>query len=452
MKFFKLNLSLSILIVALFCAMLGVPRISVSAEVGQSKANNVAQYIANYSKNFQRLGLGGDLAFAYQQQIDRILREKNQEAQARFVAQLEQDRQHLETSGVLQDANQCQRLQLAIIDFEANLLRDKIALTKAYKALGQQAVMSEQGLAHSSMGKEWYRYLSKAWLSSDISPDDLVKMGTAELDRALDQYRRLQRNMGYEGRDAAFAAYLNSAVFQYEDGTTPQADYEKRQSTVYQNLGKLFLPNAVRPPAIRASSRGMSFPVDGYYIPEEGAFYFNKAKSHYDRRSLDWLLLHESTPGHHFQNRYTENQDACAKAIPHSFYSTFIEGWGAYVEEYGHELGLYQTDADELGAVEWNLVRSIRVILDVGINHFSWSDQQAKAFWFSRLPMLPELAEREIKRVRNWPAQAITYKLGAVKFRQLRDQERQRLGEKFSLQVFHHAVLKNGPLPIEVLQ
>lgn len=448
----SLSLSINVFVIALSSALLSLPKISVSAESSLSKPSNVAQYIANYSKNFQRLGLGGDLEFAYQQQIDKILREKNQDAQARFVEQLAQDRQHLETSGALQDANQCQRLQLAIINFEASLLRDKIALTKTYKALGQQAVMSDQGLSHSTMGKEWYRYLSKAWLSSDIGPDDLLTMGNAELDLALDRYRRLQKNMGYAERDAEFAAYLNSPVFQYEEGTTPQADYEKRQAIVYQNLGKLFLPNAVRPPVIRASTRGMTFPVDGYYIPEEGAFYFNKAKPHYDRRSLDWLLLHESTPGHHFQNRYTENQDACAKAIPHSFYSTFIEGWGAYVEEYGHDLGLYQTDADELGAVEWNLVRSIRVILDVGINQFGWSEQQAKAFWQSKLPMLPDLADREIKRVRNWPAQAITYKLGAVKFRQLRDQERQRLGKKFSLQVFHHAVLKNGPLPIEVLQ
>mgnify|MGYP000154902118 CR=1 FL=1 len=446
MKISKICIVLSSLAVAL----ISFSQLSFSAESNQRVPDNVEQYIANYSKTFKKLGLGGDLEFVYQQQIRKIQNEKNQEAQWRFTEQLEHNRKHLESSGALREANQCQSLQLAIIDFEAKLLREKIILSKSYKGLAGKIILSDQGLAQSSMGKEWYRYLSKAWLSSDISPDDLVKMGNAELERALDQYRRLQKNMGYEGRDAEFAAYLSSPVFQYEDGTSPQADYEKRQGTVYQNLGKLFLPNAVRPPAISASSRGMSFPVDGYYIPELGTFYFNKAKSHYDRRSIDWLLLHESTPGHHFQNRYTD-QTACAKAIPHSAYSTFIEGWGAYVEEYGHELGLYQTDADELGAVEWNLVRSIRVILDVGMNHFAWSEAQAKAFWQSKLPMLPDLADREIKRVRSWPAQAITYKLGAVKFRQLRDQEKQRLGSQFSIQAFHHAVLKNGPLPIDVL-
>lgn len=96
-------------------------------------------------------------------------------------------------------------------------------------------------------------------------------------------------------------------------------------------------------------------------------------------------------------------------------------------------------------------MRSIRVILDVGINHFDWSEQQAKEFWHSKLPMLPSLAEREINRVCNWPAQAITYKLGAVKFRQLRDQQKQSLGPQFDIRQFHHDVLKYGPLPLEVL-
>ena len=82
------------------------------------------------------------------------------------------------------------------------------------------------------------------------------------------------------------------------------------------------------------------------------------AKSHYDRRSLDWLLLHESTPGHHFQNRYAVKHRPALNTVSHIVHilPTF-EGWAAYVEEYGHELGLYQTEADELGAVEWNLVR-----------------------------------------------------------------------------------------------
>lgn len=122
------------------------------------------------------------------------------------------------------------------------------------------------------------------------------------------------------------------------------------------------------------------------------------------------------------------------------------------MEEFGRELGLFQQDADELGAVEWDLVRSIRVILDVGINYFDWDEARAKALWHSKLPMLPALAEREINRVRNWPAQAITYKLGAVKFRALKEVEKQRLDSHFDIRQFHHQMLKFGPLPISMLE
>ena len=413
-------------------------------------ASTVDKFVDFYRKTYSAVGLGADVDLSYQKQIKNLIQEKKRRAQEKFLDELTSQREQLSQSTDLKKISACQQVQLATIDFETQLLKENLKVVKTYQELGKQVKLSDKGLAHSTMGKEWYRLLRKTWLSSDISPEDLIKMGNFELDRALAHYHRLQKNMGYEGRDAEFAAYLDGPTFQYAEGSTPQADYEQRQATVYRNIGKLFLPNEVQPPAIRASKRGMSFPVDGYYLPEEGAFYFNKAKSHYDRRSLDWLLLHESTPGHHFQNRYAV-QTVCKNTIPHSFYSTYIEGWAAYVEEYGHELGLYQTDADELGAVEWNLVRSIRVILDVGINHFDWSEQQAKDFWQSKLPMLPSLADREINRVRNWPAQAITYKLGAVKFRELRDQRKKILGSQFDIRQFHHEVLQYGPLPIDVL-
>jgi uncharacterized protein (DUF885 family) len=257
--------------------------------------------------------------------------------------------------------------------------------------------------------------------------------------------------MGYGGRDKEFLAYLDSPAFSYPEGSTPQLDYEARQGLVYKNLHKLFMPTGIQPPLIRQSTLGPAMPVDGYYEPEESTFYFNRATANFGRRNVDWLLLHESTPGHHYQSRYALEKRGCPSGLPHSFYSAYAEGWGAYVEEYGAELGLFQQDSDALGAVEWDLVRSIRVVLDVGINYFDWTEQQAQALWHSKLPMLPKLAEREIARVRNWPVQAITYKLGAVTLRQLRQAEQARQGARFDIRAFHDTVLKNGPLPLSML-
>ena len=285
----------------------------------------------------------------------------------------------------------------------------------------------------------------------DTTPESLMAMGHTELDKAIVRYRALQDNMGYAGRDKEFAAYLDSPAFSYPNGTTPQADYEARQVLIYKNLHKLFLPTTISPPQIRQSDLGSALPVDGYYEPDQLTFYFNKATASYGRRNVDWLLLHESTPGHHYQGRYALQLRGCTTTLPHAFYSAYAEGWGAYVEEFGAELGLFQERSDALGAVEWDLVRSIRVVLDVGINYYGWSEQQVKDFWRSKLPMLPALAEREITRVRNWPVQAITYKQGSVMLRQLRRAAQLRQGASFDIRVFHDSILKNGPVPLAIL-
>jgi len=428
---------------------------SFASNAHANDSQRIDRYIADYSKTYVQLGLGGEMDLSYQKQINNLLQSKNLPQQTRFFNRLKAQGAALKkisrSTLTQRSAISCQALQLQQIDFEIDFHQEKLALIKRYQALGKKALISEQGLAHSTLGKAWYALLSKAWLTTDTQPAQLMAMGQSELQRAQERYRSLQAKMGYAGRDAEFATYLNSSAFQYPEGSTPQADYEQRQAIVDQHLPKLFFANKIQAPQIKASPLGAALPVDGYYEPEEKTFYFNRSKAHYQRRDIDWLLLHESTPGHHYQSRYAIELAACTQALPHGFYSAYAEGWGAYVEEFGKELGLFQQDADELGAVEWDLVRSIRVILDVGINYYDWREQEAKDFWQTQLPMLPHLAEREIKRVRNWPAQAITYKLGAVKFRQLRAAEQQRLGSRFDLRQFHHSLLKFGPLPLTML-
>jgi uncharacterized protein (DUF885 family) len=216
-------------------------------------------------------------------------------------------------------------------------------------------------------------------------------------------------------------------------------------------MGTLFPASAIKPARIGESSQGAAFPADGYYDGDRQTYYFNNSRGYYGRRNLDWLILHESTPGHHYQTQYAQQRNACPAKAPYASYSAFAEGWGAYVEEFGAQLGLYREPSDELGAVEWDLVRSIRVVLDVGINYEGWSQEQALALWRRELPMLPELAEREIKRVRDWPAQAITYKYGAFVIRTLREEQRAALGPAFDIRAFHDAVLRNGALPLVLL-
>jgi uncharacterized protein (DUF885 family) len=411
-----------------------------------ASASPADELIARYRSAYGALDMA-PLSLSYRENIANLVNETDIAAQERLfngvARELEQiDRRPLDP---------CQQLDLERIAFETRTNLHKLDVLAQFAALGDKAVVTDGGLYSMPLGRQWYRYFLQRWLSADVTPEQLMASGRTELAAVQGRYRRLQAAMGYAGKDDAFQAYLASPQFMYAAGTTPQADYEARQARVYANLPKLFPAHAIGPAAVRESTRGMAFPADGYYDTDTRTFYFNKNGPTYQKRNVDMLLLHESTPGHHFQSHYAAQAKGCPVTLPPVFYPAFGEGWSAYVEEFGSVLGLYRQPSDELGAVEWDLVRSIRVVLDVGINYEGWSEREAYAYWHQQLPMLPQLAAREITRVRNWPVQAITYKYGAARIAQLRSAEQARLGVAFDIRTFHHTLLRNGSLPMAVL-
>lgn len=405
-----------------------------------------AQLIADYSSGYRALGIA-QLNLSYAQNIQAILDEPDTASQRVFFKGIQKRLQTADAQG----ATDCEKLHLKILAFEVGTHLQKLDVVDKFVEQGGRAKVSPEGLASMPMGQDWYRYFLKRWLTLETTPEALMAFGKQELAQALLRYRALQSKMGFEGKDAAFYAYLATEQFFYPEGQTPLADYEARQATVYRNLHKLFLVTEVQPARVMQSTRGAAMPADAYYDTDTRTFYFNRAKPRFERRNVDWLLLHESTPGHHYQTSYARLRQACPAPWPSVFYAAFAEGWSAYVEEFGEPLGLYRQDSDALGAVEWDLVRSVRVVLDVGINHEGWSPQQARQYWQQMLPMLPDLAEREIARVRNWPVQAITYKRGAALFRELRAQARARQGAAFDIRLFHDQALKHGGMPLAVL-
>lgn len=405
------------------------------------------ELIARFSADYRGLAMG-ELNLSYKAEIESLVHGTDIAAQRKVFDAYARQLRAVDA----QAATSCQQRDLKLIDFEVVLNQKKLDLIEQYKALGDKAVLSNQGLYATSLGSQWYAYLRMRWLTMATTPESLKSLGEAQLESALRRYRQLQAKMGYAGRDQQFAAHLAGAEFYYPAGQTPEADYKTRQAIVFARLDQLFPAKGIAPPVIKGVARGADFPADAYYEPDEKTFYFNQTKPSLDRRNVDYLLLHESMPGHHYQFRYAAEHSVCPAVLPEVFYSAYAEGWGAYVEEYGGRLGLYQQASDELGAVEWDLVRSIRVILDVGINQEGWSPQQALDYWHARLPMLPQLAERETMRVRNWPVQAITYKLGQYEIRRLRDLAKAREGEKFDLRAFHERILRHGAMPLALLE
>ncbi|MEL6357829.1 MAG: DUF885 family protein, partial [Bacteroidota bacterium] len=194
--------------------------------------------------------------------------------------------------------------------------------------------------------------------------------------------------------------------------------------------------------------------VPGYYTntPRGGTFYFNFFDSSFNKRQVGWLYIHEGIPGHHYERTLTRMLQKSSKIVRQApfNYSTYTEGWAAYIEDIGRQIGAYRNDYEEYGKWEWDLIRSLRICMDIGLNYYDWTDQKALNFWRAHILDQDDIGKREIARMRRWPAQVITYKYGANKF--LIWQKKASSREGFNWISFHEEVLRHGPLPLSILE
>ncbi|MEL7428285.1 MAG: DUF885 family protein, partial [Bacteroidota bacterium] len=187
--------------------------------------------------------------------------------------------------------------------------------------------------------------------------------------------------------------------------------------------------------------------VPAFY--RNATFFYNLFDYPFNLRQMAFLYLHEANPGHHYEISHRP----LAKQVPSQsiFYSYgYGEGWAAYIEDLALELGWYRDIYDEYGKWEWDMIRSVRVVLDVGLNYYGWTDEKALGFWNRYLPGQDDIAQREIARMKRWPAQVISYKYGSQLMLSWKD--RWLAEKRGSLLEFHQAVLQHGPLPFSILE
>ena len=307
------------------------------------------------------------------------------------------------------------------------------------------------GLGVSADGRDFYDLLLDWQIGEDVDPEKIFAFGERQVRRANRRYAALQKQIGFAGDDAGLLEHLKSGAFGAADAAFLQQRFEAADASVREKLGALFLDYAVPPVKIARAERGGPLAqTPGFYDGASGTFYYNAPGETYDLRNRDWLYLHEALPGHHFQTAIGALAGACATALPDLWSPAFVEGWGAYVETLGRRLGLYETPEAELAAVEWDMVRSARVVIDVGMNYRGWSDAEALVYWRKAVRGQENIAQREIDRMRRWPAQVVTYKYGAVRFEEARDRLAKQAGAAFDERVFHDLVLGRGPMPFAV--
>ncbi|MBB5394634.1 DUF885 domain-containing protein [Mucilaginibacter sp. AK015] len=339
-----------------------------------------------------------------------------------------------------------QRLDYRLIKYETDLNLTRVNLELGYIHT-RPAIVATTGIYNIPNGKEWYKYLIKRWVNDDITPEYVYKYGLAEVERQNKQIDAIRRETGLD--EAAFYKHLNDTSFYVTGRAKIQDVFERVRAMVTKNLPRLFNNTDIPQVDIKAGDSKALVQTPGYY--DNNVFYYNALNNHINKRQIDWLFLHEAVPGHHYQSSVLAQ--AKVSAMQNLFYYMgFAEGWGAYAEEYGAELGLYRTPYDRLGKLEWGIVRSIRLPLDVGINYYGWTDEQALNLWKKYIKGQDEIALREIQRVRRWPAQVITYKHGAAKLMEWKSELMKEQGARFDIRDFHDRVLSHGSLPFFMIR
>jgi uncharacterized protein (DUF885 family) len=329
-----------------------------------------------------------------------------------------------------------------------------------YTANYKPACAKAPGISQQPGGAAYYAFRIRNQTTTNYSADDIHKIGLSEVARIRAEMSDVAKKAGYPSREA-FIQHLRTDPKYF--AKTPEELMEKVARTAKTIDGKmpgLFhklprLPYGIKEiPAETAEGT-----TTAYYNPGSpdigisGTYYVNTSKL--DQRPI-WeipaLSLHEAVPGHH-------NQISLQQELPLSDFrkyganfTAFVEGWGLYSERLGIEMGLYDTPAKDMGRLSYEMWRACRLVVDTGIHSKGWSKAQAIAYMKDNTALTDGNIEAEVNRYISWPGQALAYKLGELKIRELREFAEKELGKKFDLAAFHDVILGQGAVPLDVLE
>ncbi len=309
-------------------------------------------------------------------------------------------------------------------------------------------------------GAAWYRQWVRDQTTTELGPDEIHALGLQEVARIQGELARLGPALGYTGEPRGLFAWVHEeARFRpFRSEAEILEAYREIDKRVREQLPRLFgrRPRAgldIRPePELTRATAS-----DHYAVPAEdgsrpGIFWavINEPAG-YESTGMAALFLHEGQPGHHFQMALQQEM-RLPSFRRRSWINAYGEGWALYAETLGHEMGLYEDPAAHVGLLRMELFRAARLVVDTGLHAQGWSIEQAVAYLVDEAGLWPPIARSQVLRYLAWPAQALGYKIGALKIQQLRERARQALGERFDIAAFHDAVLGDGPLPLSLLE
>jgi uncharacterized protein (DUF885 family) len=320
---------------------------------------------------------------------------------------------------------------------------------------------STSGYSSLPNGKAMYAYLVKQNTTTDKTPEEIYQLGLSEVARIRSQMDSIKNKVGFKGDLKAFFEYLKTDK-QFMPYKTPKQvldAFENIHQRMEPNLKKMFnhtpkTPFEIRQTeAFRAASASAEYyqgSADGsrpgiFYVPILDATTFNITSG------MESLFLHEAIPGHHYQVSLTQENTLLPKFRRFTYDNAYVEGWALYCESLGKELGLYADPYQHMGALGDEMHRAVRLVVDVAIHTKGMTREQAIKYMMDNEAISEQGATAEIERYMAIAGQALGYKIGALKIRELRAKAEKELGTNFNLAEFHDQILKDGSMPLSVL-
>ena len=323
------------------------------------------------------------------------------------------------------------------------------------------ACFDEVGAWQLPRGEEFYALRCRVYTTTNLTPDEIHAIGLGEVARIRKEMEAIQKQVGFEGSFQQFLHSLRTDKRHYYE--TPEelmAGYLALCKRIDPQLTKLFkkLPRIpyglepipqhmapdtttayYRPPAADGSRAGTYFV--NLYRPETRPKY-----------EMEALSLHEAVPGHHLQIALATELEGVPQFRKFTGFTAYVEGWALYAERLGEDLGCYEDPYSKFGQLTYEMWRAVRLVVDTGMHHKRWKREQAIALFKENTAKTDLDIVNEVDRYIAWPGQALAYKIGELKIRELRAKAEQQLGEKFDIREFHDVVLRNGAVPLDVLE
>ena len=310
-------------------------------------------------------------------------------------------------------------------------------------------------------GNEIYAYYTKSWTTTSKTPEEINKIGREQVAMLRAEMEKVKQELGFSGTLEEFITHLKSdpKAMPYKTEKEVINAFNGILTKIKPKLKTMFNVDPITPFEIRQTEKFREATASAEYMPgtpdgkRPGIFYmpipdpekFNVTSG------MESLFLHEAIPGHHYQISLQQENMKLPKFMRFGWFGAYGEGWAHYCETLGPEFGLYTDPYQKMGYLSDQMLRAVRLVIDTGLHTGALNREDAIKYFLSNISYDEGSAVAEIERYMAMPGQALGYKIGSLKIRELRDRYESKLGAKFSLPNFHDEILNQGCLPLDVL-